>query len=76
MVVSVAIGKIDVKERSRSNVPRHNKSYQSILPCMRHPPGDEGVLLLVGGVALGLLTLRAGAHAPAVVEVDPSYSPA
>ena len=43
---------------------------------MRHPPGDEGVLLLVGGVALGLLTLRAGAHAPAVVEVDPSYFPA
>ena len=43
---------------------------------MRHPPGDEGVLLLVGGVALGLLALRACAHAPKVVEVDPSYSPA
>ena len=43
---------------------------------MRQAPGDEGVLLLVGGVALGFLALRAGAHAPAVVEVDPSYSPA
>ena len=43
---------------------------------MRQAPGDEGVLLLVGGVALRLLALRAGAHAPAVVQVDPSYSPA
>ena len=40
---------------------------QSILLCMRQAPGDEGVLLLVGGVALGLLALSAGAHAPAVV---------
>ena len=67
LVVSVANGKINEEERSRSNVPRHNKSYQSILPCMRHPPGDEGVLLLVGGVALGLFALRAPAHAPAMV---------
>ena len=42
---------------------------------MRQAPGDEGVLLLVGGVALRLLTLRAPAHAPAIVKVEPSYSP-
>ena len=44
-----------------------NHFNQSVLPCMRHAPGDEGVLLLVGGVALGLLALRAPAHAPAMV---------
>ena len=43
---------------------------------MSQAPGDEGVLLLVGGVALGLLALRAGAHAPAVIKVDLSYFPA
>ena len=53
-----------------------DKFNHNFLPCMRQAPGDEGVLLLVGGVALGLLALRAPAHAPAVVEVDPSYSPA
>ena len=44
-----------------------DKFNHNFLPCMRQAPGDQGVLLLVGGVALGLLTLRAGAHAPAVV---------
>ena len=53
-----------------------NHINQSVLPCMRHPPGDEGVLLLVGGVALGLLAFRAPAHAPAMVKIEPSYSPA
>ena len=53
-----------------------DKFNHNFLPCMRQAPGDEGDLLLVGGVALGLLALRAGAHAPAVVKVDPSYSPA
>ena len=48
---------------------------QNFLPCMRQAPGDEGVLLLVGGVALGLLAFRAPAHAPAMVKVEPSYSP-
>ena len=41
--------------------------YHNFSPCMRQAPGDEGVLLLVGGVALGLLALSAGAHASAVV---------
>ena len=49
---------------------------QNFSPCMRQAPGDEGVLLLVGGVALGLLAFRAPAHAPAMVKVEPSYSPA
>ena len=53
-----------------------DKFNHNFLPCMRQAPGDEGFLLLVGGVALGLLALRARAHAPAVVEVDPSCSPA
>ena len=43
---------------------------------MRQAPGDEGVLLLVGRVALGLLAFRAPAHAPAVVGDDLSYFPA
>ena len=53
-----------------------DKFDHNFLPCMRQAPGDEGVLLLVGGVALGLLTLRAGAHAPAVIKFDPSNFPA
>ena len=44
-----------------------DKFDDNFSPCMRQAPGDEGVLLLVGGVALGLLALRAPAHAPAVV---------
>ena len=47
-----------------------------ISPGVGEAPGDQGVLLFVRRVALRLLALRAGAHAPAVVEVDPSYSPA
>ena len=31
---------------------------------MREAPGDESVLLLVGGVTLGLVTLHAGADPP------------
>ena len=42
---------------------------------MRQAPGDEGVLLLIGGVALSLLAFRAPTHAPAVVKIEPSYSP-
>ena len=53
-----------------------DKFNHNFLPCMRQAPGDEGFLLLVGGVALGLLALCARAHAPAVVEVDSSRSPA